>query len=96
MEEELDAETLRRGGVHCVCPICFEKKQLIEESYFRFCCGQDICKTCADSYRDECKRKSLKYTCVYCRATEVLNTVEGNLLLRKRGSNHVCIKMIDT
>jgi hypothetical protein len=54
MEEELDAETLMRGGVHFVCPICLEKKKH-EESYTMFCCGQDICKTCADSYDDECK-----------------------------------------
>ncbi len=96
MEEELDAETLRRGDVHFVCPICFEKTKMGEESYFKECCGQDICRTCADSYKDECKRKSLKYTCVYCRAELPSSEKEGKRLLKKRGSNHVCINMIDT
>jgi hypothetical protein len=94
MDEELDAETLMRGGVHFVCPICLEKRKQVEESYLKFCCGQDICITCSDSYRDECARKSLKFTCVYCRA-EVLSEEESNRLLKKRGSNHVCINMID-
>jgi hypothetical protein len=89
MEEELDAETLMRGGVHLVCPICLEKKKLIEESYFQVCCGQYICKMCSDSYDDECRRKSLKRTCEYCRAV-VLNSKESNRLLKKRGSNYVC------
>ncbi len=95
MEEELDAETLMRGGVHFVCPICLEKRKQGEESYFHSCCGQYICRTCSESYRDECKRKSLNLTCVYCRA-EVLNRVENNRRLKKRGSNHVCMYMIDT
>ncbi len=90
MEEELDAETLRRGGVHFICPICFEKKKLGAETCLHVCCGQYICRTCADSYRDECLRKSLKLTCVYCRA-EVLFDEESNRLWKKRGSNHVCI-----
>jgi TPR repeat protein len=96
MKEELDAETLRRGGVHFICPICLVKKKQVEEAYLNFCCGQDICITCADSYDDECKRKSLKLTCEYCRAevsTAKLGE-EGNRLLKKRGSNHVCINMI--
>ncbi len=96
MEEELDAETLRRGGVHFICPICLEKKKRVEESYFHLCCGQDICRTCADSYRDECERKSLKLTCEYCRAELPSSDEESNRLWKKRGSNHVCIKMIDT
>ncbi len=95
MEEEFDAETLRRGGVHFICPICLEKKKQGEESYFQLCCGQGICRTCADSYRDECERKSLKLTCEYCRA-ELLSEEESKRLLKKRGSNHVCINMIDT
>jgi hypothetical protein len=81
MEEELDAETLKKGGLHTVCPICFEKKKY-EESYFTFCCGQDICITCGDSYKE--------LTCEYCRA-EVLSDEENDRLLKKRGSNHVCI-----
>ncbi len=94
MDEELDAETLRRGGLHFVCPICLEKKKLGLESYLKNCCGQDICKTCSHSYNNECKRKSLKLTCEYCRA-EALNREGNNRLLKKRGSNHVCINMID-
>jgi hypothetical protein len=50
-----------RGGVHIVCPICLEKTNVGEESYFKVCCGQDICRTCSESYRDECERKSLKF-----------------------------------
>ncbi len=95
MEEELDAETLMRGGEHFICPICLEKKRQDGESYFQSCCGQYICRTCADSYRDECRRKSLEYTCEYCRA-EVLIEEESIRRLKKRGSNHVCINMIDT
>ncbi len=95
MEEELDAEILKRGGVYFVCPICLEKRKQGEESYFTFCCEQDICRTCSDSYEDECRRKSLKCTCEYCRA-EVLNENENKPLLKKRGSNHVCINIIDT
>ena len=96
MEEELDADTLIRGGVHFVCPICLEKTNLGEESYFKECCGQDICRTCSESYRDECERKSLKLTCEYCRAELPSSKEESNRLLKKRGSNHVCINMIDT
>ncbi len=96
MEEELDAETLRRGGLHFVCPICLLKKELCEESYSNFCCGQEECRTCADSYEDECKRKSLKRACVYCRADIPSSEEELNRLLKKRGSNHICIYMIDT
>ncbi len=95
MEKELDAETLMRGGVHFECPICLDKKKLGKESYVKMCCGQPICITCSDSYRVECTRKSLKYTCVYCRA-ETLWGEESNRLLKKRGSNLVCINMIDT
>ncbi len=96
MEEELDAETLRRGGVHIVCPICLEKKKQGEESYLHECCGQYICKTCADSYYDECERKSLKLTCEYCRAELPSSEKESKRLMKKRGSNHVCLNMIDT
>ncbi len=93
--EELDADTLRRGDLNFICPICLVKKQLGEESYLKECCGQDICKTCSDSYDDECRKKSLTYTCEYCRA-EILSEKESNRRLKKRGSNHVCINMIDT
>jgi hypothetical protein len=95
MEDELDAETLRRGGIYFVCPVCLEKKKQVEESYLKFCCGQDVCRTCTHSYDKECERKSLNLTCEYCRA-EVLNKEESNRLVKKRGSNHVCINMIDT
>ncbi len=71
-----------------------DKKKQGEEAYLQVCCGQDICRKCADRYRDECERKSLKLTCEYCR-TEVLSDEEDNRLLKKRGSNHVCINMID-
>ncbi len=78
--------------MHFVCPICLEKKRR-EESYFTVCCGQDMCETCSDSYRDECERKSLKFTCVYCRAETPSSDEEFNRRLKKRGSNHVCINM---
>ena len=84
MEGEVGAEcpeALESGGVYIICPICFEKKR-DEEGYLKFCCGQRICKGCGDNHEDMCARRSLEFTCPYCRA----------LALDREGSNRLLIK----
>ena len=87
MEGEVGAEcpeALERGGVYMICPICFEKKRLEEENFLELCCMQRICKDCGDNHRDMCARRSLEFTCPYCRAL-VLDDEGNNRLLIKHG-----------
>jgi len=88
-----DEETEEKGRIHIICPICFEKKKMNSETYLLFCCGKEICRMCAESYKAECIRKSLKMTCVYCRA-ELVSSRETKGLLQKQGKHHVLHKII--
>ncbi len=67
LKEDMDAETLARGGVFFICPICFDKKSDPDDKYMKYCCGQIICKACWHSNEEECRRKSRKLTCEFCR-----------------------------
>ena len=91
--EEECPQALIRGGVYFICPICFEKKR-DEEGYLKYCCGQDICKGCSDNHQTTCARRSLEFTCPYCRA--LLLDREGNKgLLIKHGETRVLVYMTD-
>ncbi len=68
LKEDMDAETLLRGGVFFICPICFDKKTDAYDKYMKYCCGQIICKACWHSHEEECRRKSRKPTCEFCRS----------------------------
>ena len=96
MEGEGDEEcleALERGGVYFKCPICFEKKRQGEGS-LNICCGQQMCKGCGDNHRDTCARRSLEFTCPYCRA--LILDEEGNKgLLIKHGGCCVLVYMND-
>ena len=84
MEGEVGAEcpeALERGGVYIICQICFEKKR-IEDGYLKVCCGSDICIGCGDNHQATCARRSLEFTCPYCRA----------LVLGREGENRRLIK----
>ena len=84
MEEAVDeesSEALERGGVHYKCPICFETKR-DDDGYRKWCCGQRICKGCGENHRDTCARRSLEFTCPYCRA----------LFLDREGNKRLLIK----
>ena len=90
MEGEVGAECLEaieRGYVYLICPICFEKKRL-EEGYLKFCCGQRICKGCDDNHKATCERRSLEFTCPYCRAL-ILGQEGNKRLLIKQGEYRI-------
>ena len=92
MEGEGDEEcpeALERGGVYIICPICFDKKRM-EEGSLNICCGQRICKGCGDNHRDTCARRSLEFTCPYCRAL-VLDEEGNKGLLIKQGETRVLV-----
>ena len=94
MEGEVGAEcpeALERGGVYFKCPICFEKKRE-EEGYTKVCCGQRICKGCFDNHGYTCARRSLEFTCPYCRAS-ILNKEGNKGLLIKHGETRVLVYM---
>ena len=96
MEGEGDEEcpeALDRGGVYFICPICFQKKRE-EEEYSKICCGQRICKGCAVNHQATCARRSLKFTCEYCRAL-ILNDEGNKGLLIKHGETRVLVYMTD-
>ena len=96
MEGEVDEEcpeALARGGIYFRCPICFEKKR-DEEGLLKVCCGQDICKGCGDNHQDICARRSLEFTCPYCRAL-VLDEEGNKGLLIKHGETSVLVYMTD-
>ena len=96
MEGEGDEEcpeALARGGVYVICPICIEKKRE-EEAYLKICCGQEICKGCSVNNQDTCARRSLEFTCPYCRAL-VLDRKGNKRLLIKHGENGVLVNMTD-
>ena len=96
MEGEGDEEcpeALARGGVYFICPICFEKKR-DEEGYTNACCGQLICKDCSDNHKATCKRRSLEFTCEYCRAL-ILDKEGSKGLLIKHGECCVLVYMTD-
>ena len=90
MEVEVDAEcpeAIERGGVNFMCLICFEKKRN-KEGYLEYCCGQSICIGCGDNHEDTCRRRSLEFTCPYCRAL-VLDEEGNNRLLIKHGEYRI-------
>ena len=96
MEGEVGAEcpeALERGDVHFMCPICLEKKRF-EEGYLKYCCGQRICIGCDDNHEETCARRSLEFTCPYCRAL-VLDREGNKRLLIKHGKNGVLVNMTD-
>ena len=90
MEGEGDEEcpeALERGGVYFKCPICFENKR-DEAAYLNICCGQWTCKGCGENHQDTCARRSLEFTCPYCRAL-VLDREGNKRLLIKQGEYRV-------
>ena len=90
MEGEGDEEcpeALERGGEYVICPICFEKKRN-GDGKLNPCCGQDICKGCSTSNRDTCRRRSLPFTCPYCRAL-ILGGERNKRLLIKQGEYRI-------
>ena len=89
--DEVCPEALARGGVYVICPICFEKKRE-REGYSSSCCGQPICKCCGDNHRDTCKRRSLEFTCPYCRAL-ILDEEGNKRLMIKHGDTRVLVYM---
>ena len=96
MEGEGDEEcpqALDRGGVYFICPICFEKKRE-EEAYLSICCGNRICEGCGDSHQVTCKRRSLEFTCPYCRAL-ILDEEGNKRLMIKHGDTRVLVYVTD-
>ena len=91
-EKEEDAETVRKGGIHVICPLCLEKKKRGPEVRLQMCCGQCICLTCVKADEDACRVRSVEFTCPYCRAP-FLNDDGAKLLLIKHGENIVLVLM---
>ena len=90
-EKEEDAETVRKGGVYTICPLCLEKKKRPEVN-LQVCCGQDVCLACCKAHDDSCRIRSVEPTCPYCRALPL--DEDGNkLLLIKQGEYIVLVWM---
>ena len=90
MEGEGDEEcpeALERGDVYIKCPVCFDKKRN-QEGCLMYCCGQRICKGCFDNHKATCRRRSLEFTCPYCRAL-ILDEEGMNRLLMKHGEYRI-------
>ena len=91
-EKEEDAETVKKGGVYVICPVCLEKKKRGPEVTLQLCCGQYVCSSCLKAHDDACRVRSVKPTCPYCRAP-ILNEYRANLLLIKHGEYIVLVLM---
>ena len=90
-EKEEDAETVRKGGIYVICPLCLEKKKKGPEVTLQFCCGQCVCLACIKEYDDACRVRSVEFTCPYCRAPFLFNGYK--LLLIKHGEYIVLVLM---
>ena len=92
-EKEEDAETVRKGGIYAICPLCEEKKKKGPELILQVCCGQDVCLACCKEYDDACIVRSVEVTCPYCRAPPLLDEDGAKLLLIKQGEYTVLVLM---
>ena len=92
-EKEEDAETVRKGGIYVICPLCLEKKKRGPEVRLQVCCGQEVCLACCKAHEDSCRVRSVECTCPYCRAPPFNNDDGGNLLLIKHGEYIVLVLM---
>ena len=88
-EKEEDAETVKKGGIHVICPVCLKKKKG-PEVILQLCCGQDVCLACCKANEDACRVRSVERTCPYCREP-FLNEDGNKLLLIKQGEYIVLV-----
>ena len=92
-EKEEDAETVKKGGIYVICPLCLEKKKRGQKKVrMLLCCGQDVCLACCEAHEDACRVRSVEFTCPYCRAP-FLDEDGAKLLLIKQGENIVLVLM---
>ena len=90
--KEEDAETVKKGGIYAICPLCLEKKKRGPEVNLQVCCGQDVCLACCKAHKDACRVRSVECTCPYCRSP-LLDEDGNNLLLIKHGEYIVLVLM---
>ena len=92
-EKEEDAETVKKGGIHVICPLCLEKKKRGPEVTLQVCCGQWICLSCCTAHEDACRVRSVEFTCPYCRAPFLSKKDDHKLPLIKQGEYIVLVLM---